>query len=255
MNVKRADYPHTHKLRVCLSGEHVRGKCVYHSLGVERDYLIFFLVVFFSRMFSLAQGFYKELTYVPERRIVMLGVDSAGKSSILEWIRLMPSTMNTTWPPSNTPPPNLEKMMPTVGLNVFNLRLRNETLLIWDLGGAKKLRPIWDPYVAQAEAVIWVVDASDATRLHESAQCLRTIMEKPHLTNSPLLVFANKQDVHGTLDAVKTSLALDLLSDAEKRAQCVQPTSAITGRGIRDGIEWIAERLRNPTGEVKTSIK
>lgn len=199
-------------------------------------------------MFSLVQGFYEEITYVPERKVALLGVESAGKTSVLAWVR-------ASYEGRSARQAGLESVTPTVGLNVARLKTGPERLLLWDLGGAKALRPIWERYVEDAEALIWVVDASDATRLEESASCLRELMSRKHLIHSPLLVLANKQDADDAMDAVKTSLALDLLSDAEMRPQCVQPTSAVTGQGIREGVDWLLQHLRNPSTEVKTSIK
>ncbi len=114
-------------------------------------------------MFSLAQGFYRELTFVPERRVLILGLQSAGKSSVLEWIKHL---SKTTSPTSES----LEKINPTVGLNVFSLQLAAERLLLWDLGGSEKLRPIWEPYIKQADAVVWVVIAPTPPRCRRALQ-------------------------------------------------------------------------------------
>lgn len=190
-------------------------------------------------MFSLVQGFYEELTYVPERPVALLGVEDSGKSSILEWLKLyFPSTRK----PKVERPSSLQKITPTVGLNVAKLRLQNERLLVWDLGGARALRPIWERYIDEAQAVIWVVDSTDNERMVESRDALKKLISsRPHLKHSPLLVFANKQDLENAMDPVKVSLALDMLSDAENRPQCVQPCSAETGDGLKDGIEWLVK--------------
>jgi small GTP-binding protein len=219
-------------------------------------------------MFTLLRGFYDEVTYVPERRVVMLGTLSAGKTALLECLKLhFPSTPTTTAstgkvgrPPDGVPGPprlsadKLASIKPTVGLNVAKLSTGAERFLVWDLGGAKPLRPIWARYIADAEALIWVVDASDPTSFEESRTCLRELLDRPPLSHAPLLVYATKQDVHGALDPVRTSLALDILFDAELRPQCVHPTSAVTGIGVHEGLDWLIHRLRNPAGEIKTTI-
>lgn len=201
-------------------------------------------------MFSLVHGIYRELTLKPVRRVLLLGLQSSGKSSVLEWVKLM---LHPQQPAAET----LSKMTSTVGLNVFNLHLPSEDLLLWDLGGNEKLRPIWEPYIAQADAVIWVFDCGDKTSLAENAKVLERVVERPHLANKPLLVLANKQDLPGAMDAVAVALALDLLKSAEVRSQCVQPVSARSGSGIREGVEWLAQQLREPTSPAarKTSIK
>jgi len=202
-------------------------------------------------MFSLLHGFYEELTYVPERHVALLGLESCGKSSIFEWMKSYFS--KDARPGANVPRPNrLDKVSPTVGLNVAKLKTCGERLLVWDLGGAKPLRSIWERYIEEAEAIIWVVDASDEERLEESKETLRALVSRPNLIHRPLLVFANKQDLDKAIDPVKVSLALDLLLDAENRPQCVQPCSADKGTGIRDGIEWLMNSLQ---GNSKLEIR
>ncbi|PXF47878.1 ADP-ribosylation factor-related protein 1 [Gracilariopsis chorda] len=192
-------------------------------------------------MFSLVQGFYEELTYVPEHPVALLGVEESGKSSILEWLKLyFPSTRRAN---RVERPSSLQKITSTVGLNVAKLRLPNERLLVWDLGGARALRPIWERYIDEAQAIIWVVDSTDTERMDESRDALKKLISRPHLKHSPLLVFANKQDLENAMDPVKVSLALDMFSDAENRPQCVQPCSAETGDGLKDGIEWLIKSL------------
>lgn len=193
-------------------------------------------------MFSLVQGFYEELTYVPERKLALLGVESCGKSSILEWLKTYMTKSNP--PTSISRPSTLQKMTPTVGLNVAKLYHSGDKLLIWDLGGARSLRSIWDRYVDEAHALIWVVDSTDETTLQESCEALKKLVARPHLARSPLLVFANKQDLGTAIDPVRISLELDLLTDAEKRSQCVQPCSAETGEGIREGVDWLVKSLQ-----------
>lgn len=199
-------------------------------------------------MYSLLHGFYQELTYVPEHNLALLGVESAGKTSILEWLK---HYFTSQTPPADRPA-RLDKMTPTVGLNVAKLKVAGERLLVWDLGGAKALRSIWQRYVQEAKAIIWVVDAADPSRMDDSKQTLRQLVAHPHLQHQPLLILANKQDLQHAIDPVQMTLALDLFADAESRPQCVQPCSAHTGVGIRDGVEWLMNSLQ---GNSKPEIR
>lgn len=199
-------------------------------------------------MFSLIHGLYEELTYVRERPVALLGVESAGKSSILEWLKHYYSPPK----PKTDRPGTLDKVIPTVGLNVAKLLVSSERLLTWDLGGTASLRPIWNRYVDEAEALVWVIDSTDSSRMEDSRTCLKELVERSNLRNSPLLVFANKQDVENAMDPVKISLALDLLADVELRPQCIQPCSAQTGEGIQEGFEWLTNCLK---GEVRHGMR
>lgn len=199
-------------------------------------------------MFSLLHGFYEELTYIRERPVALLGVEASGKSCVLEWLKHHYSPTR----PKTLSPESLQKIIPTVGLNVAKLRVSSERLLVWDLGGAPGLRPIWTRYVDEAEAIIWVVDSADPSRLEDSRTCLKEILTRKNLQKSPLLVFANKQDLEDAVDPVKISLSLDLLSDAELRPQCVQPCSTQTGEGIQEGLQWLLSSLK---GEAKHGMR
>lgn len=221
-------------------------------------------------MFTLLQGFYAEAMHIPERRIVLLGTGSSGKTSILHCLKqhfkshpaasssnFTTSSNSTPFPPPALPAQRLKSITPTVGLNVARIPTGPETLLIWDLGGDVGLRSIWRRYVADAEALIWVVDASgDSETTDDSRESLRGLLKEGSLAKAPLLVFAAKQDIEGAMDPVKVSLKLDLLSDAECRPQCVQPCSSKTGKGVVEGIQWLVDCLRNPEVEIiKTCIK
>lgn len=195
-------------------------------------------------MFSLVHGLYEELTYVRERPVALLGVESSGKSCILEWLKHIYSIGSTNDTTKSSKPTTLERQIPTVGLNVAKLRVGGEKILLWDLGGTPSLRSIWDRYVDEAEALIWVVDSGDRSKLEDSRNTLKQLLKREHLKHSPLLVFANKQDVDDAMDPVKVSLALDLLTEAELRPQCVQPCSTKTGDGIREGLEWMMSSLK-----------
>lgn len=218
-------------------------------------------------MFTLLNGFYEELTYVPEHRIAILGIASSGKTCLLEAMKqaLPPKSNGRALTDTSIgghkesiaklSEEKISSVTSTVGLNVARLPTGYEKLLVWDLGGAESLRSIWKRYATEAEALIWVVDASDPEAMEESRKCLQQVLKHENLTRAPLLVYATKQDAESALDPVKTSLRLDLLSDAEMRPQCVQPASVKTGRGVLEGLQWLVHRLRNPADDVKTSIK
>lgn len=197
-------------------------------------------------MYSLLSSIYDEFTYLPERRILILGVENSGKTAVLEQIKAAFGLEQYI---------SYDSVTPTVGLNVGRIRGEQERLLIWDLGGAKSLRPIWERYVDDAQALVWVFDAADESKMNDAKETLRLLLKRKNLVHSPLLVFANKQDKAGAMNAFDVCSGLELLGDAEMRPQCVQPTSAKTGVGIKEGMRWLVTRLRNPSLEFKTSIK
>jgi len=65
-----------------------------------------------------------------EMRILMLGLDAAGKTTILYKLKLGQS-VNT---------------IPTVGFNVETVTYKNVKFNVWDVGGQDKIRPLWRHY-------------------------------------------------------------------------------------------------------------
>jgi hypothetical protein len=89
-------------------------------------------------------------------RILMLGLDAAGKTTILYQLKLGEMT-NTA---------------PTLGFNVETVAYKNIEFMVWDMGGQDAIRPLWSHYYENAQALIFVVDSADAERLDEArAEC------------------------------------------------------------------------------------
>ena len=59
---------------------------------------------------------------------------------------------------------NLEKIPPTIGLNIAKITRAHGEFLFWDVGGQKSLRKIWTKYFAQCNGVMFIIDGSDETR-------------------------------------------------------------------------------------------
>lgn len=72
---------------------------------------------------------------------------------------------------------------------------------MWDLGGQTSIRPYWRCYYPNTDAIIFVVDSCDVERLNIAKQELQAMLEEEELKDAILLVFANKQDSKGALNA------------------------------------------------------
>ena len=117
-----------------------------------------------------------------DHHVVMVGLDSAGKSTVLYRLKF-DQYVNT---------------VPTIGFNCERVRgsigrSRGLTFLIWDVGGQEKVRPLWKSYTRATDAVIFVVDSTDFERLEEAKLELHRIMRCPDNVGVPLVVIANKQ--------------------------------------------------------------
>jgi ADP-ribosylation factor protein 1 len=124
-----------------------------------------------------------------EMRLLMLGLDAAGKTSIVYRMQL--------GEPVHT--------IPTIGFNVETIHYKSNSITIFDVGGQSKLRPLWRHYFNGADALIFVVDSADSARLEDAQQELHRILAAEELRRVPVLILANKQDLPDAITGAQMS--------------------------------------------------
>nr|QXF29050.1 Arl13 [Gefionella okellyi] len=164
--------------------------------------------------------------------LVILGVDNAGKTTILTDIKHEDTEMVT----------------PTWGFASETIEHGKYTLTFFDLGGGKSLRGIWPRYFSEVHGCIYVVDASDPERIEESKQTFMEAIAETHMQGKPLLIFANKQDVDGALSAADVADRLDLASihsHSYHIAACTAKHKLDTPMDPRltAGLKWIVDTI------------
>lgn len=82
-------------------------------------------------------------------KVVMLGLDGAGKTTVLYSLKLG----------------EVISTIPTIGFNVEELSYKTIKFMVWDVGGQEKLRNLWTHYFDRARALIYVIDSSDSERI------------------------------------------------------------------------------------------
>jgi ADP-ribosylation factor related protein 1 len=186
-------------------------------------------------MFSLAYGFYEYVTQREELRVLVLGLDGAGKTCALERLKGALPPAGGGAPPAPLP---ASLVVPTVGLNTARAELSGSArLVLWDLGGAPGLRPIWDRYLDDAHALAFVVDASPQgrARLAEARGALSALLSSHELAAAPLAVLVNKQDLGGALPAADVARALGLPPGGDRpegaRVECAISATAAAADG------------------------
>ena len=90
--------------------------------------------------------------------------------------------------------------------------------------------------------LIFVVDSNDRDRVSLARAELHRIAAAENLDRAPSLVWANKQDVRGSMSASELSDALNLSSFRDRTWQSFG-CSALTGKGITSGLDWLATTL------------
>ncbi|EAW09779.1 putative ADP-ribosylation factor 6 [Aspergillus clavatus NRRL 1] len=163
-----------------------------------------------------------------EMRILMLGLDAAGKTTILYKLKLTNQDVTT---------------IPTVGFNVESVTYKNVKFNVWDVGGQDKIRPLWRHYYSGTQGLIFVVDSSDTARLEEARSELHKIINDREMKDALLLVFANKQDVQGHLSPEEITNALQL-NKLKDKLWYVAPSVATEGTGIFEGLAWLSNNVK-----------
>ena len=163
-----------------------------------------------------------------ETRILMVGLDAAGKTTILYKLKL--GEVVTT--------------IPTIGFNVETVEYKNINFTVWDIGGQNKIRPLWRHYFAGTQGLIFVVDSTDKERLDEVKDELQNVLQDDELRNAKVLVLANKQDLTQALGVSEISKRIGLTS-LNSHQWHIQSTCAKTGAGIFEGLEWLSAAVQN----------
>lgn len=161
-----------------------------------------------------------------EVRVLMLGLDNAGKTTILYKLKLGKT----------------EQTVPTVGFNVETIRYKRMVMNTWDVGGQERIRALWRHYFSGTDALIYVIDCADTKRFEDAKKELYKVIKDKELKGCLLAVLANKQDVEGAIKPKKLieMLELDHLDDHE---WCVIPTVAINGTGLTEMLSWLSSHI------------
>merc|ERR1719221_1309512 len=118
-------------------------------------------------------------------RILMVGLDAAGKTTILYKFKI--GEVITT--------------IPTIGFNVETVEYKNISFTVWDVGGQDKIRPLWKHYYHGTNGLIFVVDSNDQERLEDAREELMRMLLEDEMRAAVLLVLANKQDLPNAMPA------------------------------------------------------
>ncbi|KAG8585071.1 hypothetical protein GDO81_004883 [Engystomops pustulosus] len=167
-----------------------------------------------------------------QSRVVMLGLDFSGKSTILYKLK-MNQTVET---------------FPTVGFNVESLEIaKNVFVTVWDVGGQDKLRSNWKEYLEDTDVLIYVVDSTEKVRVQDATAELLSILNNENMAGVPFLVLANKQDLP---EAMSTSELVNILKleNYDDRAWEIQGCSAHTGEGLPEMVNAVLRLLRKTRG-------
>ena len=175
-----------------------------------------------------------------EVKLALVGLDGAGKTTIINKLIDEEFRHETT---------------PTIGIDTKELRLRNISIKVFDLAGQENMRNVWKYYFSSTEGIIFVVDSQRHDRLPEVREELSLCLQDETGSKVPILIYANKQDLEGAMDANKLIEELDLDQTQVNKnpkslihvqnCQCRSATedNPFAADGLKEGFEWLTNKI------------
>ena len=160
-----------------------------------------------------------------EAKVLMLGLDAAGKTTILYQLKLGM---------------NLETI-PTMGFVYEKIEHKNFKLSVWDVAGQDALRPLWKHYYQNTKAIIFVVDSSDEKRMSLAKEELHKILNDDEIKDAVLLLLANKMDLEVMKpEDVENKMEMDKFPNRKAKTFGVV---GLTGKGLTEAMDWLADNM------------
>ena len=174
---------------------------------------------------------YLGLYYKKTATIVFLGLDNAGKTTLLR--RIKDNVVGVYQPTFH---PNYDDLV------VGNVKFRT-----YDLGGHKSSRPLWDSYLEEIDGIVFIVDASDSSRFDEAKNELNRLLNKDNLAETPILVLGNKIDLPRSVSEGRLRNSLNLPQKGDFEGEPLRADlfmcSVVKNIGYKEGFKWLSKGI------------
>ncbi|CAF1278523.1 unnamed protein product [Adineta steineri] len=176
----------------------------------------------------------------PQYRLLIVGLDASGKTSLLYKLKLGENV----------------QVISTIGFNVETITYKNTELTMWDVGGCDKIRPLIRHYFQGTQALICIIDSNDRERIGEISDELWRMLSEDEIRDIPILFYLNKIDLVNGLNSVDIIEKLRLNS-LRNRQWHLQPCSVLTNVGLYEGLDWLVSILTSkPISQLQqTNVK
>lgn len=162
--------------------------------------------------------------------ILLLGLDNAGKTTFLHKLKTN----------------SIQQFAPTERANVESFSMQGIQFSGWDLGGHEAVRHLWEDYVCEASAILFLVDAADVARFEECRDELDALVGEQILGNVPIAILLNKCDL---VEAHPSDVIADeigygevLETHGDDRVSMFR-ISVYRGEGYQEAFRWVASFL------------
>ncbi|EAS03157.1 ADP-ribosylation factor(Arf)/Arf-like (Arl) small GTPase family protein (macronuclear) [Tetrahymena thermophila SB210] len=191
-----------------------------------------FIFDFFKNMLGYL-GLYKK-----NGKILFLGLDNAGKTTLLRRLK----------------DGRLVQHDPTLGSHTEELVLGNIRFKAFDLGGHEAVRKTWKNYFASIDGIVYLVDSSDRARFEESRIEFNKIIQTKELEKVPIVILGNKIDIQGAASedelrinfglANTSQIGIEKISEIDGRPIELFMCSVSKKIGYADGFQWLSKFLK-----------
>jgi ADP-ribosylation factor protein 1 len=163
------------------------------------------------------------------KRVLVLGLDAAGKTTFLHKHRAMGSSLLQ---------PEIETTIPTIGFNVETAETKKYSMTCWDVGGCDKIRPLWRHFMQNCGGIIFIVDSNDRDRVPEAKNELQLFLSEEFLVGLPVLIAANKCDLPNSMRLPEVIERFDLRSITGRSCR-ILGTCMTLGDGVAQVNAWL----------------
>ena len=160
-----------------------------------------------------------------QMRILMVGLDAGGKTTILYRLQLGETIA----------------IVPKLAFGVETVEYKNFNFTVWDVDGQHNSRHLWRHYYQNVQGIVFVIDSNDRDRFGEAREELARMLNEEELRGVVVLIFANKQDLPNAMTAAEISEKLS--TNLADNKFLVQPCCALTGDGLLEGLDWLSANL------------
>ncbi|CAO3658841.1 unnamed protein product [Umbelopsis ramanniana] len=168
----------------------------------------------------------RSLFFKTEMELTLVGLQNSGKTTLVNVIASGQF---------------IEDSIPTVGFNMRKVTKGSVTLKLWDIGGQPRFRSMWERYCRGVNAIVFVVDAADHDKIDAARTELKSLLEKPQLSNIPVLVLGNKNDLPNALNVDELIEILNLKTITNREVSCYS-ISAKNQVNIDITLQWLIKK-------------
>ena len=181
---------------------------------------------------AFSSFFWKTLKYLglygKNARILFLGLDNAGKTTLMH---LLATNRVGQYTPTRNP-------------TTEEMQLGGNRFCCVDLGGHKAARVLWKDYYIAVDAIVFLIDASDHERVLESKRELDGVLLEDSLADVPVAVLGNKIDIEGALSEVQLREMLGLY-ESRTRPLEIFMCCVVERQGYGRAIQWLASYIKD----------